>query len=72
MQDGVTTAFELEVGAADIDRWYRDRSGRAINYGVSVGHIPSASPMHDPSTFLLSGDAAHKVASSSEIAEMPG
>lgn len=22
--DGVTTAFELEVGAADIDAWYRD------------------------------------------------
>jgi N-acyl-D-aspartate/D-glutamate deacylase len=70
--DGVTTAFELEVGAADIDAWYRDREpGRAINYGVSVGHIPvRIAVMHDPSTFLPSGDAAHKPASPAEIAEM--
>jgi N-acyl-D-aspartate/D-glutamate deacylase len=70
--DGVTTAFELEVGAADIDAWYRDREpGRAINYGVSVGHIPvRIAVMHDPSTFLPNGDAAHKAASSAEIAEM--
>ena len=70
--DGVTTAFELEVGAADIDAWYRDREpGRAINYGVSVGHIPvRIAVMHDPSTFLPSGDAAHKAASPAEIAEM--
>jgi N-acyl-D-glutamate deacylase len=51
--DGVTTAFELEVGAADIDAWYRDREpGRAINYGVSVGHIRAhrcdARPQHLP------------------------
>jgi N-acyl-D-aspartate/D-glutamate deacylase len=70
--DGVTTAFELEVGAADIDAWYRDREpGRAINYGVSVGHIPvRIAVMHDPSTFLPSGDAAHKAASPAEIADM--
>ena len=70
--DGVTTAFELEVGTGDVDAWYRDREpGRAINYGVSVGHIPvRIAVMHDPSTFLPSGDAAHKVASSAEIAEM--
>ena len=70
--DGVTTAFELEVGAADIDAWYRDREpGRAINYGVSVGHIPvRIAVMHDPSTFLPNGDAAHKIATPGEIAEM--
>ena len=70
--DGVTTAFELEVGAADIDRWYADRdSGRLINYGVSVGHIPvRIAVLHDPSTFLPSGDAAHKLASPQEIAAM--
>ena len=70
--DGVTTAFELEVGAADIDAWYREREpGRAINYGVSVGHIPvRIAVMHDPSTFLPNGDAAHKAATAGEIAEM--
>lgn len=70
--DGVTTAFELEVGTADVDAWYHNREpGRAINYGVSVGHIPvRIAVMHDPSTFLPSGDAAHKAASPAEIAEM--
>ena len=70
--DGVTTAFELEVGTADVDAWYRERDPeRLINYGVSVGHIPvRIAVLHDPSTFLPSGDAAHKVASASEIAEM--
>jgi N-acyl-D-aspartate/D-glutamate deacylase len=40
-RDGVTTAFELELGTADIERWYGERkTGRLINYGVSIGHIP--------------------------------
>jgi len=39
--DGVTTALELEVGTADVDRFYADREGRAlVNFGASVGHIP--------------------------------
>src|SRR5688572_15686579 len=41
-RDGVTTALELEVGTDDIERWYTERrSGRLINYGVSIGHIPT-------------------------------
>src|SRR6185503_6419328 len=65
--DGVTTAFELEVGTGDVDRWYAEREpGRLINYGVSIGHIPvRIAVMPDPSPFLPSGDAAHKVASAS-------
>ena len=27
--DGVTTSFELEVGTADVDRWYK-RSGNRV------------------------------------------
>jgi N-acyl-D-aspartate/D-glutamate deacylase len=39
--DGVTTALELEVGTADVDRWYAEREGKSlINFGVSIGHIP--------------------------------
>src|SRR6266446_6954490 len=39
--DGVSTALELEIGTADIDRWYDERAGKTlINYGVSIGHIP--------------------------------
>jgi N-acyl-D-aspartate/D-glutamate deacylase len=39
--DGVTTSLELELGTADVDRWYAAREGKSsINYGVSIGHIP--------------------------------
>jgi dihydroorotase len=38
-QDGVTTALELEGGAADIDGWYSSREGKAIiHYGASTSH----------------------------------
>ncbi|HEY3136556.1 MAG TPA: amidohydrolase family protein [Blastocatellia bacterium] len=70
--DGVTTALELEVGTGDVDRWYSEREGKAlINFGVAIGHIPvRIGVMHDPGAFLPSGDAAHKTASDSEIAQM--
>ena len=70
--DGVTTALELEVGASDIDKWYLERKdGRLINYGVSVGHIPvRMAVLHDPGTFLPSGDAAHRAASLDEIKQI--
>ncbi len=38
-QDGVTTALELEGGAADVDQWYSAREGRrVIHYGASASH----------------------------------
>ena len=71
-RDGVTTALELEVGTADIERWYAERkSGRLINYGVSIGHIPvRMAVMRDPGNFLPTGAGAHKAASSAQINEM--
>jgi N-acyl-D-aspartate/D-glutamate deacylase len=71
-RDGVTTALELEVGTADIERWYAERkSGRLINYGVSIGHIPvRMAVMGDPGNFLPTGAGAHKAASSAEIKEI--
>jgi len=70
--DGVTTALELEAGTADVDRWYAEREGKAvINYGASIGHIPvRMKVLHDSGSFLPGGDAAHRAASESEIAEM--
>jgi N-acyl-D-aspartate/D-glutamate deacylase len=70
--DGVTTALELEVGAADIDRWYRERErGQSINYGVSVGHIPvRMAVLGDPGAFLPTGPGAHQPASAAHIAEV--
>jgi N-acyl-D-aspartate/D-glutamate deacylase len=70
--DGVTSALELEVGTADVDRWYderRDKSG--INYGVSVGHIPvRMAVMQDPGAFLPSGPAAQREASEAEVEQI--
>src|SRR5262245_27106097 len=37
VRDGVTSAFELEVGTADVAAWYAAReAGQIVNYGVSV------------------------------------
>jgi N-acyl-D-aspartate/D-glutamate deacylase len=71
-RDGVTTALELEVGTADVPRWYAERNaGRLINYGVSIGHIPvRMAVMRDPGAFLPTGTGAHKTASSTEIQEI--
>ena len=70
--DGVTTALELEVGTGDIDEWYRAREGgQAINYGVSIGHIPvRMAVLDDPGTFLPTGSGAHQPASAAQIAEI--
>src|SRR5258708_24276573 len=70
--DGVTTALELEVGVADVDRWYGEREGKAlINFGASAGHIAvRIVVMHDPGGLLPSGDAAHRVANAAELGEI--
>jgi N-acyl-D-aspartate/D-glutamate deacylase len=54
-RDGVTSAFELEAGTADVPGWYAAREGgQIINYGVSVGHIPARMKvLGDPSTGIL-------------------
>jgi amidohydrolase family protein len=55
VRDGVTSAFELEVGTADVDAWYAARAaGQLVNHGVSVGHIPARMKvLGDPGTGLL-------------------
>lgn len=71
-QDGVTTAFELEVGTDDVPAWYGERDGgQILNYGVSVGHIPvRMQVMGDSGDFLPSGPAGSQQASDEQIAEM--
>jgi N-acyl-D-aspartate/D-glutamate deacylase len=70
--DGVTTALELEVGTGDVDAWYAQREGKSlINYGVSAGHLAARmAAMHEPVTFLPTGEAARRSATDAEIAEM--
>jgi N-acyl-D-aspartate/D-glutamate deacylase len=70
--DGATTVLELEVGTGDIDRWYSEREGKTlINYGVSVGHLAARmAAMHEPVTFLPTGEAARRAATDAEIGAM--
>ncbi len=70
--DGVTTSLELEAGTDDVNKWYAAREGKSlINFGVSIGHIPvRMKVMHDPGTFLPTGDAARRAATSDELSDM--
>jgi N-acyl-D-aspartate/D-glutamate deacylase len=70
--DGVTTSLELEAGTADVAAWYAQREGKSlINFGVSVGHIPTRMKvMKDPGSWLPTGDAAHRAATDAELAQI--
>lgn len=70
--DGVTTSLELEAGAADVAAWYAEREGKSlINFGVSVGHIPTRMKvMKDPGAMLPTGDAAHRAATPAELEQI--
>ncbi len=72
--DGVTSALELEVGAADVDLWYRVREGKSpIHFGVSVGHIPARmSVLGDRPTFLpgAASKAAREPATPEQVAQI--
>ena len=53
---------------------YDARAGQSlVNYGVSIGHIPTRiAVMKDPGDFLPSGPAAHRAATAGEIADISG
>ncbi|MEO6214324.1 MAG: amidohydrolase family protein [Vicinamibacterales bacterium] len=55
VRDGVTSAFELEVGTGDVAAWYAARAaGQIVNYGVAIGHIPARMKvLGDPGRGLL-------------------
>jgi imidazolonepropionase-like amidohydrolase len=55
VRDGVTSAFELEVGTGDVAAWYEARkAGQIVNYGVAAGHIPARMRvLKDPGQGLL-------------------
>ena len=70
--DGVTSAFELEVGTSDVAAWYAEREGgQIVNYGVSIGHVPvRMAVMDDPGDFLPRGAGGYGTASDAQVAEM--
>lgn len=75
VRDGVTSAFELEVGTGDVATWYAEREGgQIVNYGVSIGHIKARMKvLGDPSTDLLpAGIGGTGSATEAQIVEMEG
>jgi N-acyl-D-aspartate/D-glutamate deacylase len=73
VRDGVTSAFELEVGTGDVAGWYAAReAGQIVNYGVSVGHIPARMKvLGDPGTGLLpAGIGGSGIATDAQMAAM--
>ena len=70
--DGVTTAFNLWIGTADVDGWYAEREGKAVtNFGVAVGHERvRRALMRDPGLPGAPGDAMQRAATDAEIVEM--
>ena len=71
-RDGVTTALEMEVGAAPVTRWYQAREGKAlINYGATSGHLPARmAVMHDTGTLLPRDKAVTRAATADEQREI--
>lgn len=73
VRDGVTSAFELEVGTANVATWYAAREGgQIVNYGVSIGHIPvRMKVMEDPGKGLMpTGVGATGAATEAQLAAM--
>jgi dihydroorotase len=70
--DGVTTSLELELGTADVGRWYEERkAGQRINYGVSVGHIKvRMNVLHDPGQIMPVAAAAYAAASPAQMVDI--
>ncbi|BCS32467.1 D-glutamate deacylase [Luteitalea sp. TBR-22] len=73
VRDGVTSAFELEVGTADVAGWYAERAkGQIVNHGVAIGHIKARMQvLGDPSRGLLpTGIGGSGTASEAQLAAM--
>jgi N-acyl-D-aspartate/D-glutamate deacylase len=72
--DGVTSVFELEIGTADVKRWFQERAGvTCLNHGVSIGHVQvRMALMGDPPAFLppSTAKAATELATEEQIHTM--
>lgn len=68
VRDGVTTAFEIEGGTADVAGWYRAHGeAQRINFGVAVGHMPvRIRAFNDTSALTPSGPSAHSPATKAQ------
>lgn len=72
VQDGVTAAFEMELGVPDVRAWYGALdAGAPVHYGATAGH--PGIRMHvltGDTNSIPAGEGATRAASDAEIAEM--
>lgn len=72
--DGVTAAFEMELGVRDVDEWYAMVQGTSpIHYGAAIGHSTIRGEVLSGSRELLDppvGEAASRGATEDEIASI--
>ncbi len=69
--DGVTSAFELEVGTLDVDAWYRMMGpARLINFGVGAGHIGARMQVLGDSGFMLPTGPGRGPASPAQVTQI--
>lgn len=67
-RDGVTSAFELEVGTPDVEAWYRMMGpARLINFGVGAGHIGARMQVLGDKGFMLPTGPGRGAATATEI-----
>src|SRR5688500_9380206 len=70
-RDGVTSVFELEIGTADVEAWYRMLGpSRLINFGVGAGHIGARMEVLGDKGFLLPTGPGRGPATPAQIAEI--
>lgn len=70
-RDGVTSAFELEIGTADVDAWYRMMGpSRLINFGVGAGHIGARMEVLGDKGFLLPTGPGRGPATPAQVSEI--
>lgn len=70
-RDGVTSAFEFEIGAPDVDAWYRMMGpARLINFGVSSGHIGARMQVLGDKGFLLPTGPGRGAATPAQVDEI--
>lgn len=72
LQDGVTTALELEIGVGDVNAWHAAREGqRFIHSGVTIGHPPlRMKVLHDSGVLLPTGPAKDDGATEEQITQL--
>jgi N-acyl-D-aspartate/D-glutamate deacylase len=71
VQDGVTTALELEIGTPDVDAWYRTLGpARLVNFGVAAGHIGARMQVLGDKGFLLPTGPGRGAATEPQVAEI--